>query len=221
MSQRFKSNLEARLKIATDEQKKKILKSGLFLVDENHIPIALFQLTPDKVDTKKTRKVENIPPSNLKILCRNLAEIAGHYLVKIPYPKYERPEYQLNKEKYIEDFEESFLNYIEPFFIDKAKLEPQLKNFLQKAKKQIAKEFESVWGKQCPPTNTTKPYRHLILPMIAIFQKYLSKYEYITDTDVYYYVARILIECGLENGDQKTIGDRIRRYWYRHYKSIT
>lgn len=206
---------------AVEAHKNKILNSSLFKLDENSSPIAIYGLTPGKKTISKKHTIDGIPEFNIKILSRKLSEITGHYAAGIPYPLFDRSEYQHDRASEAEAFVANFIEFIEPYFMDKDKLEPQLCNFLKKAKKRINKEFSVLWGSQKPPNNKRTFYHHLIFPLNVTLQKYLtdqkSQNPYATEMDIFYYIAHLLLICGFDSSDHNSVYEKIRRYIY-HYR---
>lgn len=212
----------------TLEHERVILNSGLFLLDEDQKPIALFQLRGDnrKLYTTKLRTITGIDPLALRVMIRKLNKCILNY----KYDMSDSQKIETFVDDLANDFHAQILKLIHNYNIQEEELEPQFSRFIQKADKIVRKRSKEDWFLQ--PSGQRKKagrkekqarYQGLIYPIKNVFRKYLKNLETgkrdVRETNILHYISHLLIACGLESLDpdrgHKPIFEKIKMYEYR------
>jgi len=178
--------------------KNNIIKSGLFMLDEKDKPIGIFKLTnPDKRPyTSKVKTVEEIDD----LCCRAMINKLARAIV----------EYKQNPLKPIDwveeikgHFETDFIQLLSNYSIDRKQLEPRYAHFVSKVNSNIRNLNQSLNIK--PLTEKQRKFYGLVKPLYTYLDKYLrspiEKKLKVSRTDIFHYIAHLLIACGLEEKD--------------------
>ena len=201
------------------EHKPIILNSGLFLLDDhNEKPVGIFQLRADRKElcARKTKTIPGITDLALRVMIPKLNKIIVEYRFGIAALQ------SILINQMVEDFERDFLKFLDDRGLAKNELEPQLSQFKKKARRQV-KGMANEWYPSKGPTKKQEWFWGLINPLYFMLDKYLTNLETktstVTQTDIFHYIAHLLIACGIEKRDNKRghkpVFERIKKYAYR------
>ena len=204
----------------------KVLKSGLFSLGEDGKPNGLLRLV-GKTKTLSQRKstVSNIPDLNLKIVAWKLNRIIFSYKQDIPHSIYLTFNSDINED--FDDFKAGLIKHMENHDL-LPELQPQIDSLLKKAHRVYKKKYQNDWYPDRKElTKKKKWFSNLVSPLYSIFKKYLTDQEkkrLVNDTNIFHYIAHLLIACDIETKDpargHMPIFEKIKRYNLRHSKYL-
>ena len=195
--------------------KEQILHSGLFKLDDRGKPVGLFRLTPRGKTLSKKRI---LPGKNCQGDEIRLRKISGE-LVKdlaIKINDYLRgPRIYNSVESVANEFENELVGLLQNWDFSPKDLQPYYDKLVNKAKKKLKRHLTpldkkmSRWG-----TKESLRFAALAGYLRNSFLAYTG--EDLGITDLNYYVAHLLIACGIETNDYKTVYNKISKAYYRH-----
>jgi len=197
--------------------KDKILKSGLFLLDDEKKPTAMFKLksgNSKKLCVMRSKVIPGIDGLAVRVMTNKLSGVILRYLAGPPDSfSYVRELQDL--------FETDLVRLLHNYNLEEKELQPRYTQFRRKVNEKLKEHNEQLDPK--PLSKTEMRFYLFIRPLYAIFEKYLTDQEKkklrTNQTDIYHYIAHLLIACGLEKRDRKRghwpVFEKIRQYAYR------
>ena len=205
-----------------------ILNSGLFVLDDNNKPIALYRLQArtKKPYKRKSKVVFDIPSLYLRVLANKINHIIYCYKNNIPHSPYIGG---LDIDKELNDFESQVMKILGNHLIQKDEVEPHLTKFINKAKKVLKIKFEKEWFPENKDlTKKERWFYYLVSPIYGFFDKYLTDQKTgkrpIPQDDIFHYTSHLLISSGIEEIDigrgHFPLYEKIKQYNQRHDKYL-
>jgi hypothetical protein len=193
----------------TDDLEQKILKSGIFKLDDKSNPIGLINLTSKKaLSVRDSNYLDIKPHHHLKSLISDLSLEIDKFC--------QGPKDRNLLEDLRDDFEKELISLLKDWGLSPDYLSPHYDALLKKAKKHLNKELSDYY-KNIKSLDTKDTARRDA--MIYWMHRAFKEYTPIKLTDINCYLAYILIACGLEKGSPQTVFSKIDRAFHRYPKS--
>jgi len=190
------------------EEYKKILQSRIFKLDKDGKPEGIFNLYPKPKDEFKSLSKTHTK-MNLLAMIRDISKRLDTHSRKVNVESLQR---QLLTANVI-----SLLSCLKTMHFTTDELDPQLKNLVKKMDKVITKKIKKGFypGLTGPSSEILKK-AFLIDALVKIFKYYLET----KDRDAFNYVAYLLIDIGIEDGNIKEVFNRVRKRYYDNRKVL-